>query len=130
VKGDVHAATINVATVAAMVKSGQMRALAVNSGSACWITPTCRPCGARLCRHHDAAVGRPVRAGGDPEGHARDAAQGDRPELGSDQVRGAYAKQMIRPNPTASLDEARTWLAGEVAKWKKVTAEIKVDLTE
>ena len=126
-----HAATINVATVAAMVKSGQMRALAVNSEQRLPDYPDV-PTMAELGYADTmtllwAGLFAPAATPKDTLATLHKAIV---QSLGSDQVRGAYAKQMIRPNPTASLDEARTWLAGEVAKWKKVTAEIKVDLTE
>jgi hypothetical protein len=32
--------------------------------------------------------------------------------------------------PTKSADEARTWLRGEMETWKKITDEVKIDLTE
>jgi tripartite-type tricarboxylate transporter receptor subunit TctC len=131
VKGDVHAATINVATVGAMVRSGQMRALAVNSAT-------------RLPEYPDipttAEAGYPdimtllwaalyAPAATPPDilailQHAIVQA------LDTDQVRGAYAKQMIHPNPTATLADAKTWNAGEIAHWKNITSDIKIDLTE
>ena len=50
--------------------------------------------------------------------------------LNSPQVRDAYAKQNVRAQPDASLDEAKTWLKGEIATWQKITKEIKIDLTD
>jgi tripartite-type tricarboxylate transporter receptor subunit TctC len=32
--------------------------------------------------------------------------------------------------PTGSLDEAKTWLAGEIAHWRKIIDEVKIDITE
>jgi tripartite-type tricarboxylate transporter receptor subunit TctC len=32
--------------------------------------------------------------------------------------------------PTGSLDEAKTWLAGEIANWRKITEEVKIDITD
>jgi tripartite-type tricarboxylate transporter receptor subunit TctC len=130
-KGDVHAATINVATVGAMVKSGQVRALAVNSDK-------------RLPDYPDvptmAELGYPdlmtlLWAGlfapaATPKDVLETLHKAILQGLQSEQVRGAYGKQIIRANPTASLDEAKTWLASEIAKWKKITAQIKIDLTE
>jgi tripartite-type tricarboxylate transporter receptor subunit TctC len=50
--------------------------------------------------------------------------------LDTDLVRTAYGKQMIRPNPTRTLEEAQRWNADEIARWKKITGDIKIDLTE
>lgn len=129
--GDINAAMINVATAAGMVKAGQLRALAVNSERRLADypdVPTMAEAGypdlmtvlwAGLFA--PAATPKPVL-----ETLHRAIVQG----LNSDQVRSAYARQLIRPNPTASLDDARTWLAGEIAKWKRVTAEIKIEATD
>jgi hypothetical protein len=32
--------------------------------------------------------------------------------------------------PNASLDEAQSWLKGELDNWRKITSEVKVELTE
>ena len=50
--------------------------------------------------------------------------------LKSPQVLEAYARQNVRAQPTASLDEAKTWLSGQIAAWQKITKEIKIDLTD
>src|SRR6267154_5043122 len=44
--------------------------------------------------------------------------------LRSPQVLDTFAKQNIRSSPTGSLDEARTWLHGEIASWQKITNDI------
>jgi tripartite-type tricarboxylate transporter receptor subunit TctC len=131
VKGDVHAATINVATVGAMVRSGQMRALAVNSPQRLPDYPDV-PTTAEVgypdimtllwaALYAPAATPKDVLAT-----LQRAVVQG----LDSEQVRGAYAKQMIRPNPTKSLEEAQAWNRDEIARWRKITSDIKIDLTE
>jgi tripartite-type tricarboxylate transporter receptor subunit TctC len=129
--GDINAAMINVATVAGMVKSGQLRALAVNSEQ-------------RLADYPD--VPTMVEAGypelmtvlwaglfapaATPKPVLETLHKAIVQALNSQEVRSAYAKQLIRPNPTASLDEAKTWLAGEIAKWRRVTSEIKIEATD
>ena len=131
VKGDVHAATINVATAAAMVKSGQLRAVAVNSEQRLPEYPDV-PTMAEL-GHADlmtllwAGLFAPAAT---PKDTLETLHKAILKGLESEQVRGAYAKQMIRPHPTMSLAEARTWSADEIAKWRRVTADIKIDLTE
>jgi len=44
------------------------------------------------------------------------------------QLQDAFAKQLVSVKPSESLDEAQTWLKSEIASWKKITAEIKIDL--
>src|SRR5262249_9416306 len=48
--------------------------------------------------------------------------------LNSEQVATAFKQQMIRPLPSASIEEAQAWNKAEAADWKKVTAEVKVEL--
>jgi hypothetical protein len=42
----------------------------------------------------------------------------------------AFAKQLVSVKLSDSTDEAQTWLKGEIANWKKITTEIKIDLAE
>jgi tripartite-type tricarboxylate transporter receptor subunit TctC len=42
----------------------------------------------------------------------------------------AFAKQLVSVRPNASLDESKTWLKGELDNWRKITSEVKVELTE
>ena len=41
-----------------------------------------------------------------------------------------FAKQNFNRVPSASLDEAKTWLAGEISLWKKITQEVPVELQQ
>ena len=131
VKGDVHAATINAATVGPMVRSGQMRALAVNSPS-------------RLPDYPDvpttAEIGYPdimtllwaalYAPAATPKDILTTLQKAIVQGLDTELVRTAYGKQMIRPNPTRTLEEAQRWNADEIARWRKITSDIKIDLTE
>jgi tripartite-type tricarboxylate transporter receptor subunit TctC len=45
-------------------------------------------------------------------------------------VKDAFAKQGFNIVPTKSTDEAKTWIKGEMETWKKITDEVKIDLTE
>ena len=36
-------------------------------------------------------------------------------------------KQHFNIVPSKSVDDAKTWLAGEIALWKKITAEVKIE---
>jgi tripartite-type tricarboxylate transporter receptor subunit TctC len=42
----------------------------------------------------------------------------------------AFKKQLVSVKPNASLDEAREWLASELASWRKTVSEVKIDLTD
>ena len=42
----------------------------------------------------------------------------------------AFAKQLVSVKPSASLEEAQTWLNGELDNWRKITAEVKVELAD
>jgi tripartite-type tricarboxylate transporter receptor subunit TctC len=50
--------------------------------------------------------------------------------LGSEQVATAFKQQMIRPLPSASIADAQAWNRAEVAYWKKVTDEVKIELPD
>jgi tripartite-type tricarboxylate transporter receptor subunit TctC len=40
----------------------------------------------------------------------------------------AFKKQFVSIKPNQSLDEAQSWLKGELESWRKITAEVKIDL--
>jgi len=40
----------------------------------------------------------------------------------------AFKKQTFNTVPSASLDDAKTWLAGEIANWRKITGEVKIEI--
>ena len=42
----------------------------------------------------------------------------------------AFAKQLVSVKPSDSLAEAQSWLNGELASWRKITSEVKIDLTD
>jgi tripartite-type tricarboxylate transporter receptor subunit TctC len=42
-------------------------------------------------------------------------------------VADAFKKQYFNTVPSKSLDDAKTWLAGEIAQWQKITGEVKVE---
>jgi tripartite-type tricarboxylate transporter receptor subunit TctC len=46
------------------------------------------------------------------------------------QLQEAFAKQHVSIRPNASVDEAKTWLKGELDSWRKITAEVKIEMTE
>jgi hypothetical protein len=50
--------------------------------------------------------------------------------MASPAVAATFAKQNFNRVPSASLDEARTWLAGEIALWKKITQEVPIEMPQ
>ncbi|MCX7312695.1 MAG: tripartite tricarboxylate transporter substrate binding protein [Alphaproteobacteria bacterium] len=42
----------------------------------------------------------------------------------------AFDKQLVSLKVSESPDEAKTWLAGELDSWRKITSEVKIDLAE
>jgi tripartite-type tricarboxylate transporter receptor subunit TctC len=42
----------------------------------------------------------------------------------------AFAKQFVSVKPNESLAEAQTWLNSELASWRKITAEVKIELAD
>jgi tripartite-type tricarboxylate transporter receptor subunit TctC len=46
------------------------------------------------------------------------------------QLQEAFAKQLVSVKPSESLEEAQTWHKNELATWRKITSEVKVELTD
>jgi tripartite-type tricarboxylate transporter receptor subunit TctC len=42
----------------------------------------------------------------------------------------AFAKQFVSVKPNESLEEAQTWLKTELDNWRKITAEVKIELAD
>jgi tripartite-type tricarboxylate transporter receptor subunit TctC len=130
VVGDAQAATLNAASSAAMINAGKLRPLAVlaearlrdypdvptlaeagfpNVGTLHWqsmLAPAATPkpvLDTVLKAIHEAAK---------------------KPELLE-----AFSKQMVAVRPNESLDDSQKWLNGELDKWRKITAEVKIDLS-
>jgi tripartite-type tricarboxylate transporter receptor subunit TctC len=50
--------------------------------------------------------------------------------LNSEAVQTAFGRQMIKAVPNASIDDAQAWNAAEVAYWRKLAADVKVELPD
>jgi tripartite-type tricarboxylate transporter receptor subunit TctC len=50
--------------------------------------------------------------------------------MASPAVAANFAKQNFNRVPSASLDEAKTWLASEIALWKKITQEVPIEMPQ
>jgi tripartite-type tricarboxylate transporter receptor subunit TctC len=129
VNGDVQVAFINVATTGAMVKAGQLKPLAVVSEK-------------RLAEYPDiptmAEAGYPgvgtlhwqsmLAPSATPKEVIDTLHKAVGEALHTSQVQEAFKKQLIEATPSKSPDEAKAWLANEIATWKKITGEIKIEM--
>jgi tripartite-type tricarboxylate transporter receptor subunit TctC len=131
VVGDAQVAVINAASTAAMIKAGKLRPVAViaeqrlkeypdvptlaeagfpNVGTLHWqgmLAPANTPKEV-LATLHKAIV---------------DASK-------VPQLQEAFEKQLVSVKPSGSLDEAQSWLKGEIDTWRRITSEVKIDLTD
>jgi tripartite-type tricarboxylate transporter receptor subunit TctC len=129
VVGDAQVAVLNAASSAAMIKAGKLRPIAVIAEK-------------RLAEYPDvptlAEAGFPNvgtlhwQSMFAPAATPKDVlatlfkAIGEASKV--PQLQEAFAKQLVSVKPSESLDEAQTWLKGEIVSWKKITSEIKIDL--
>jgi tripartite-type tricarboxylate transporter receptor subunit TctC len=131
VRGDATVAFINVATAGPMVKAGQLRALAVVTEK-------------RLPEYPDvptmAELGYPgvgtlqwlalFAPGGVPQNVIETLHKAAVTAATSPAVVEKLKAQVMRPAPSQSVAEAKTWLAGEMAMWRKIVAEVKIEIPE
>ena len=130
VTGDAHVALLNAASSMGVVKAGQVRALAVMSEQRVpeyADVPTLTELGYANAKGLWSALYAPAATPRDVLEIVRKAAV---QALNSDQVATAFKQQMIRAVPSASSEDAQAWDKAEVAYWKKVTDEVKVELPD
>ena len=129
--GDIHIASMTMATAAGLLKSGQLRALVTTADKRVPDypdIPTLAESGFPgigtsnwSMMFAPAATPRPVL-------EALHAAVTK--ALNSDALKESYAKQVMYPTPSASLDEAREWLRKETERWRRITQEVKLDIEQ
>lgn len=129
--GDIHVSFMNVATSAPQMKAGTLRPLVSTTEKRLPDYPDVPT----MAEAGYPGVGTTLWAGlfapsGTPKDVLETLQKAVTQALKSPQVLDAYAKQNVRAQPTASLDEAKTWLRGEITSWEKITKEIKIDLTD
>jgi tripartite-type tricarboxylate transporter receptor subunit TctC len=131
VMGDTQTAFLNVASTAAMVKAGKLRALAIVNHE-------------RLPEFPDVPTMREVgfpdvgtiawQAMFAPAGTPREILETlQKASIAAMQTEGArktFAEQNFNIVPSPSIDEAKAWLPQEIATWTRITQEIKIDLPE
>jgi tripartite-type tricarboxylate transporter receptor subunit TctC len=131
VVGDAQVAVLNSASSAAMIKAGKLRPIAVVSEQ-------------RLKDYPDvptlAEAGYPnvgtlhwqgmLAPAGTPKVVLETLFKAINEATKAPALQEAFAKQLVSVKPNASLDESKTWLKGELDNWRKITSEVKVELTE
>jgi tripartite-type tricarboxylate transporter receptor subunit TctC len=130
VTGDAHIAFVNAASSTGVIKGGQVRALAVMSDERVpdyADVPTLREFGYANAKGLWSALYAPAATPRDVLETVRNAAAS---ALASEPVLTAFRKQMIKATPSASFDDAQAFNRAEMAYWKKVTDQVKVELPD
>jgi tripartite-type tricarboxylate transporter receptor subunit TctC len=129
VVGDVHAAMINAASTAAMIKAGSLRPIAVLAEKRLTDYPDVPTLaeagfpnvGTLHWQSMLAPAGTPKEVLETLHRAILDAAQAPALQEG-------FKKQLVTVRPNPSLDDAQSWLKDEIAKWRKITAEVKIEM--
>jgi tripartite-type tricarboxylate transporter receptor subunit TctC len=131
VAGDAQAAFLNVASTAGMIKAGNLRPLALVNET-------------RLPEYPDVPtmkeIGLPevgtlawqalFAPTGTPKEILETLQKASTAAMQTAAAQEAFKKQNFNIVPHKSLDEAKTWLTAEIAQWKKITNEVKIEITD
>jgi tripartite-type tricarboxylate transporter receptor subunit TctC len=129
--GDAQTAFLNVASTAGMIAAGKIKPIALVND-------------ARLPEFPDVPTMREVgypdvgtsawQAMFAPAGTPREILETLRTAsvkaMQSPAAQKAFKEQNFNIVPSPSVDEAKAWLAGELATWRKITQEVKIDVPE
>ena len=131
ITGDTQASFLNVASTAAQVRAGKLKPIAVVDHqrlAAYPDIPTMAEVGlpgvgtiAWNAMFAPAATPKPVL-----EALQKAAVEAMQAPAAKEQL----TRQNFNIVPSKSVDEAKTWLAGEIATWRKITSEVKIETTE
>lgn len=129
ISGQIHFGFLNAATATAQVQGGQLRALAVTGEhrlAALPEVPTMAEAGfpgIGTSSWHLMMVpaGVPVRV-------IEALFQATRAAILSEPVQAAFRRQSIQPTPSASPDEASTWLHAELTRWRGILREARIEM--
>jgi tripartite-type tricarboxylate transporter receptor subunit TctC len=131
ITGDTQASFLNVASTAAQIKAGKMRPLALVNHQ-------------RLPEFPDVSTMQEIGYPGvgtiawqglfAPAGTPREVLEtvfkAAVQALQAPSVVEAFKKQNFNIVPNKSLDDAKAWLAAEMAQWKDITTQVKVEVAE
>jgi tripartite-type tricarboxylate transporter receptor subunit TctC len=129
--GSTHASFLNVASSAGLVAAGKLRPLALVNRE-------------RLPEYKDVPTMQEVGFGGvgtlawqalfapagTPKAVLETLRKAMADAMASPEVTANFAKQNFNRVPSASLDEAKTWLASEMTLWRKITAEVPIEMPQ
>jgi tripartite-type tricarboxylate transporter receptor subunit TctC len=130
VTGDAQVALVNAASSTGVIKGGQVRALAIMSEQRVpdyADVPTLAELGYVNSKGLWSALYAPAATPRDVLETVRKAAV---QSLESESVQTAFKKQMIKAVPNGSLEDAQAFNRSEMAYWKKVTDQVKVELPD
>jgi tripartite-type tricarboxylate transporter receptor subunit TctC len=127
--GDVQAAVINAASVTGLINAGNLRPLAVLAEQ-------------RLAEYPDiptlAEAGFPgvgtlhwqslLAPANTPREVLATLHKAILEAAQAPQLQEAFKKQLVSVKPSASLEEAQSWLTGEIESWKKIVSEVKIEM--
>jgi len=130
VVGDAQAAVLNAASSAAMIKAGKLRPIAVIAEQRLKDypdVPTLAEAGfPNVGTLHWQSMLAPA---GTPKPVLETLFKAVQEAAKKPELQAAFAKQLVSVKPNDSLDESQKWLANELASWRKITAEVKIDLS-
>jgi tripartite-type tricarboxylate transporter receptor subunit TctC len=129
--GSTHATFLNVASSAGLVQAGKLRPLALVNRE-------------RLPEYPDVPTMKEVgfdgvgtlawqglfAPAGTPKAVLETLRKAMTEAMASPAVTATFAKQNFNRVPSASLDEAKTWLASEIILWKKITQEVPIEMPQ
>lgn len=129
VTGDVHCAFVNAASAAPMVRNGMLRALGAVSDQRLEEFPDV-PTMAELGLPD---VGTQLWSGvlahaATPQPVLETIHAAITKALQTEILQAAYKKQSVIPAPTKSLAENKAWVDSQTEKWKKIIAEVNIDI--
>jgi tripartite-type tricarboxylate transporter receptor subunit TctC len=131
VTGDTQTSFLNVASTAAMVRAGKIKAIALVNHD-------------RLPEYPDVPtmkeVGMPdvgtmawqalFAPAGTPKEVLQVIYEASVKALQVPSAQDAFKKQNFNVVPNKSIDDAKTWLAGEIEQWKTITSSVKIEAAE
>jgi tripartite-type tricarboxylate transporter receptor subunit TctC len=130
VSGDAQVAFVNAASSAGVIKGGLLKVLAVMSDQRLPEypdAPTLKELGYANGKGLWSALYAPAKT---PPAVLETIHKATVAALKSAPVQDAFKKQMIKAVPNASIADAKQWNATELAYWKKLTEEVKVERPE
>ena len=123
VTGDTQASFLNVASTAAMIKAGKIkRDRSRQSRPAAGLPRRTHHAGSRHAGRRHARVAGDVCARRHAQGGAADVIfEASVKALQAPAAQEAFKKQNFNIVPNKSVDDAKTWLAGEIKTWKTIS---------